>query len=314
STIDEVITPYRLRCVGHVLLCQLHDFVEEIFSHSHVTGGNQPVEVKPGEKVQRPLTANCAALQSVKGLVDQTVVLQRFRLHRGQSRKQSWTNRIVVPNRNMIQSDRTNAGFQRARWIKWLEREFTNRKVRGSNPTSASQLHLSRLGQPGSIRAHVLLSGVMAARTGREKLVGFKCEECGKCCKLKAGFVAHHRVHDNERLVKAGPSQTETDKFVLHGSKSCFHALAMWTPNATMICVRSTRAEILPGCPSLYRGSREAKVGFEPQTFRSVDSRSNHLSDLARIYSVSREFWFLKRNQCRRVARLSDIDGYPYNM
>ncbi|KER30906.1 hypothetical protein T265_02721 [Opisthorchis viverrini] len=28
------------------------------------------------------------------------------------------------------------------------------------------------------------------------------------------------------------------------------------------------RAEILPGCPSLDRGSREAEVGFEPQTFR----------------------------------------------
>ncbi|KAG5441730.1 hypothetical protein CSKR_110670 [Clonorchis sinensis] len=31
-----------------------------------------------------------------------------------------------------------------ARWLEWLEREFTDRKVRGSNPTSASRL-LSRL-------------------------------------------------------------------------------------------------------------------------------------------------------------------------
>ncbi|KER26904.1 hypothetical protein T265_13915, partial [Opisthorchis viverrini] len=31
----------------------------------------------------------------------------------------------------------------------------------------------------------------------QESLVGFTCEECGKCCKSKAGFVAHHRVHDN---------------------------------------------------------------------------------------------------------------------
>ncbi|KAG5453639.1 hypothetical protein CSKR_111578, partial [Clonorchis sinensis] len=38
-----------------------------------------------------------------------------------------------------------------------------------------------------------------------------------------------------------------------------------------------TRAGILPGCPSLDRGSREAeRVGFEPRTFRSVNSRSNH--------------------------------------
>ncbi|KER30218.1 hypothetical protein T265_03280 [Opisthorchis viverrini] len=51
-----------------------------------------------------------------------------------------------------------------ARWPKWLEREFTDRKVRGSNPTSATRLPLSRLGQPGSIPALVLPSGGMAAR------------------------------------------------------------------------------------------------------------------------------------------------------
>ncbi|KAG5441967.1 hypothetical protein CSKR_110774 [Clonorchis sinensis] len=45
----------------------------------------------------------------------------------------------------------------------WLEREFTDRKVRGSNPTSASQLPRSRFGQPGSIPALVLPSGGMAA-------------------------------------------------------------------------------------------------------------------------------------------------------
>ncbi|KER21235.1 hypothetical protein T265_10395 [Opisthorchis viverrini] len=43
-----------------------------------------------------------------------------------------------------------------------------------------------------------------------------------------------------------------------------------------------TRAEILPGCPSLDTGGREAAVGFEPRTFRSVNSRSNHLGHLAR--------------------------------
>ncbi|KER28781.1 hypothetical protein T265_04471 [Opisthorchis viverrini] len=42
-----------------------------------------------------------------------------------------------------------------------------------------------------------------------------------------------------------------------------------------------TRAGILPDCPSLDRGSQEAKVGFEPRTFRSVNSRSNHLVHLA---------------------------------
>ncbi|KAG5445375.1 hypothetical protein CSKR_104637 [Clonorchis sinensis] len=45
-----------------------------------------------------------------------------------------------------------------------LERERTDRKVRGSNPASASRLPLSRLGKPGSIPALVLPSGGMAAR------------------------------------------------------------------------------------------------------------------------------------------------------
>ncbi|KER26552.1 hypothetical protein T265_06196 [Opisthorchis viverrini] len=45
-----------------------------------------------------------------------------------------------------------------------LEREFTDRKVRGSNPSSASRPPLSRLGQSGSIPALVLPTGGMAAR------------------------------------------------------------------------------------------------------------------------------------------------------
>ncbi|KER25219.1 hypothetical protein T265_07261 [Opisthorchis viverrini] len=51
-----------------------------------------------------------------------------------------------------------------ARWLKLLEREFTDRKVRRSNPTSATRLPLSRLGQPDSIPALVKPSGGMAAR------------------------------------------------------------------------------------------------------------------------------------------------------
>ncbi|KAG5444023.1 hypothetical protein CSKR_106202 [Clonorchis sinensis] len=50
---------------------------------------------------------------------------------------------------------------------KWLEREFTERKDRGSNPTSASRLPLSRLRQPGSVLALVQPSGGMAVRHRR---------------------------------------------------------------------------------------------------------------------------------------------------
>ncbi|KER26320.1 hypothetical protein T265_06434 [Opisthorchis viverrini] len=42
-----------------------------------------------------------------------------------------------------------------------------------------------------------------------------------------------------------------------------FRCLAAMPPGG------STRAEILPGRPSLDRGSREPEVGFEPRTFRS---------------------------------------------
>ncbi|KAG5442831.1 hypothetical protein CSKR_110801 [Clonorchis sinensis] len=58
----------------------------------------------------------------------------------------------------------SQATTSRAGWTKWLEREFTDRKVRGSNPTFASRLPVSRLGQPGSLPALVQPSGGMAVR------------------------------------------------------------------------------------------------------------------------------------------------------
>ncbi|KAG5451502.1 hypothetical protein CSKR_112089 [Clonorchis sinensis] len=55
----------------------------------------------------------------------------------------------------------TNPGGDIAQW---LERELTNRKLRSSNPTSASRFLLSRIGQLGSIPALMLPSGGMIAR------------------------------------------------------------------------------------------------------------------------------------------------------
>ncbi|KER21796.1 hypothetical protein T265_09956 [Opisthorchis viverrini] len=49
-------------------------------------------------------------------------------------------------------------------WTKWKGSEFADQKVRGSNPTSASRIPLSRLGQPGSTPALVPPSCSMAAR------------------------------------------------------------------------------------------------------------------------------------------------------
>ncbi|KER32136.1 hypothetical protein T265_01756 [Opisthorchis viverrini] len=47
----------------------------------------------------------------------------------------------------------------------------------------------------------------------------------------------------------------------------------------------STRAAILPGCPSLDRTSREAEVGSEPRTFRSAISPSNIEVMLAGVFA-----------------------------
>ncbi|GAA54736.1 wiskott-Aldrich syndrome protein family member 1 [Clonorchis sinensis] len=57
--------------------------------------------------------------------------------------------------------DRCDIGGEMAQVV---EREFSDREVRSSNPTSASRLPLSGLGQPGSIPALVLPSGGMAVR------------------------------------------------------------------------------------------------------------------------------------------------------
>ncbi|KAG5448947.1 hypothetical protein CSKR_103430 [Clonorchis sinensis] len=50
--------------------------------------------------------------------------------------------------RHSIHFEIRSSGGEMARW---LGREFTDRKVRGSNPTTVSRLPLSRFGQPGSI-------------------------------------------------------------------------------------------------------------------------------------------------------------------
>ncbi|KAG5445535.1 hypothetical protein CSKR_101020 [Clonorchis sinensis] len=55
--------------------------------------------------------------------------------------------RFVLPN-NSVPGASTVEGDE---MTQWLEREFTDRKVFGSNPTFASRLLLPRLGQPGSI-------------------------------------------------------------------------------------------------------------------------------------------------------------------
>ncbi|KAG5450137.1 hypothetical protein CSKR_112663, partial [Clonorchis sinensis] len=145
----------------------------------------------------------------------------------------------------------------RARWPKWLEREFTDQKVRGSNPTSASRLPLSRLGQPGSIPALVLPSGSMAV--GHRK--GATAERTTRLIQKKSELkssTASTRSWSRSII----PSDVKKIK-INHSAVAPFWCLTAMLPEG------STRAGILPGCPSLDRGSREAEVGFELWTFRS---------------------------------------------
>ncbi|KER24191.1 hypothetical protein T265_08084 [Opisthorchis viverrini] len=62
------------------------------------------------------------------------------------------THKSVISTQGAHNGKQTQVG---ARWTKWLDRESTDRTVRGSNPTSASRLPLSRLGRPGNIPALV---------------------------------------------------------------------------------------------------------------------------------------------------------------
>ncbi|KAG5450477.1 hypothetical protein CSKR_103765 [Clonorchis sinensis] len=141
----------------------------------------------------------------------------------------------------------------------WLEREFTDRKVLGPSPTSASRHLLSVRGQPGSIPGFVLPSGGTAARQG-------PCSHCVQ--KYDKNFVI-----DNFFLNSYIEGPNSSKQFVLDVIKTkdkdsrstvtLFRCLTAMPPEG------STRAGIPPGCPSLDSGSREADVRFEPGTFRT---------------------------------------------
>ncbi|KAG5452236.1 hypothetical protein CSKR_112517 [Clonorchis sinensis] len=75
------------------------------------------------------------------------------------------------------------------------------------------------------------------------------------------------------------------------------------------------RAGILPGCPSLDRGIREAETGFETQTFRSIDSHHLTSSNFTRAHLVT---W--ARSVCSgkvaeigfAIATIFEISRYMY--
>ncbi|KER26037.1 hypothetical protein T265_14082, partial [Opisthorchis viverrini] len=134
--------------------------------------------------------------------------------------------------------------------VRWLG--FADRKVRGSNSTSASRLPLSRLGQPDSIPA---LKSDKANQDHFEGVPGLvsTCAEAN----LEV-FQAHLLLHVGARAVKSLSAATP------------FRCLAALPPEG------STRVCDTPRSPK----SRQGKSRGEGRV-RSVNSRSNHLSHLA---------------------------------
>ncbi|KER22735.1 hypothetical protein T265_09219 [Opisthorchis viverrini] len=79
------------------------------------------------------------------------------------------TARFPKPKQGMSRGREESKGGEAAQW---LEREFTDWKVRGLNPKSASPLFLSKPGHPGSISLLVLLSGDMVSVPRTHELKG----------------------------------------------------------------------------------------------------------------------------------------------
>ncbi|KER29593.1 hypothetical protein T265_03795 [Opisthorchis viverrini] len=86
--------------------------------------------------------------------------------------------------------------------------------------------------------------------------------------------------HEPPELRKS--SHPQVAKEVQHSTVSRNKRLAVTSFRclAVMLPEGGTMARLLSGCPSLSGGSRGTEVGFEPQTSRLVNSRSNHLSHL----------------------------------
>ncbi|KAG5454278.1 hypothetical protein CSKR_106541, partial [Clonorchis sinensis] len=139
-----------------------------------------------------------------------------------------------------------------------MMREFTDPKVRGSNPTSASRLPLSRSGQPGSIPVLMLPSGGTAV-THRKSATAERF--CKRASVAEISSTAHDRCHPSwGSSGRRSPRGKQRKREIQLGSRTPFWCLAAKHGEG------STRTEIMPGCPSLDRSSRNAEVVFEPRT------------------------------------------------
>ncbi|KER25110.1 hypothetical protein T265_07397 [Opisthorchis viverrini] len=221
---------------------------------------------------------------------------------------------VIFPTRAKFLLSRLVSVFEfpttGARWTKWLECEFTYQKVRRSNPTSASRLPLSRLGQPDSIPGLVSPSCGMATRHRK----GATAERCflfpttqiqsaisvsnhftnfpplGQPGSIPAlvptsgGMTARHQkdvtassiqfflalTYGFKPILWCIDRQSREHSSDLKGKVVHTSHIIQWQTTTIQSCLAamlpegSMRAGILPGCPGLDRGSREAEVGFEP--------------------------------------------------
>ncbi|KER23392.1 hypothetical protein T265_08716 [Opisthorchis viverrini] len=72
------------------------------------------------------------------------------------------------------------------------------------------------------------------------------------------------KLWDREKLVQT------MDEELYNVAVTLFRCLADMLPEG------SKRAEIMPGYPGLHVSSRDAKVGLNPRTFRSISSGCDH--------------------------------------
>ncbi|KER19912.1 hypothetical protein T265_15432, partial [Opisthorchis viverrini] len=181
-----------------------------------------------------------------------------------------------------------------------MEREFTERKFRSSNPTSASRLLPYRLGQPDSIPALVQPSGGMAVRhrkgatAGRANAVNTTEDWTFviKLLYLESKPIAVSIFQRNQqRLPWDLPQRRPWKKLsitldqsqltrVRAGTLSTFSCSTLSPPN----CHATRRRHEGWDTARLSKprqGKSRVEVGFESQTFRSVNSRSNHSVHLA---------------------------------
>ncbi|KAG5446638.1 hypothetical protein CSKR_108294 [Clonorchis sinensis] len=95
----------------------------------------------------------------------------------------------------------------------WLDREFTDRKVRGSNPASASRLPLSRLGQPAVAQPSCFLR--VAWQLGTERVL--QLNDFFQMIVLTTSFLSFHSsaVHIQWPCRDLNPGRVTCDASVL---------------------------------------------------------------------------------------------------